>query len=186
MPKTKKAMRHKREKVLKKRLKEQTRNAATIVKRIAKIKKDIWELELEDFKGLGLLPQLTWEYTNWVRLMGCTAIGFKSTETTMDSEVVNKIQDWIFEHENKEYIGEVRFFTKSTDGYKILLALMMDNVDDNVDDDEDDSLAVGEKMLVTVFAIDVEETGTGHEAEKKALKTFAENWNIKAEIEGKQ
>ena len=37
-------IRKKREKALKKRLKEQTRNAATIVKRIAKIKKDLWKI----------------------------------------------------------------------------------------------------------------------------------------------
>jgi hypothetical protein len=176
MPKTTKAIRHKRRKVLTKRMKEQTRNAAMIVKRIAKIKKDIWKLDLEDFKELGLLSQLTWEYTNWVRLMGCTAIGFRSVETTGNSKVVKKIQKWIWKHDNKEFVGEVRFFTKDTDDYEILLALKMNYAED------DDFCEHEDKKTVTVFAIDVEETGTGHNAEEKALKTFAENWDMKAEI----
>ena len=37
-------------------------------------------------------------------------------------------------------------------------------------------------MAVTIFAIEVEESGTGRDAEKKALKTFAEKWDIEAEI----
>lgn len=177
MPKTKKAMRHKKKKVLTKRMKEQTRNAAMIVKRIAKIKKDIWKLKLEDFKELGLLPQLTWNYENRVRLFGCTATGFRSTETTLNSEVVKKIQKWIWKYGDKEFDNEVRFFTKSIDGYKVILALQMDWVDDEkCYNNETDPMAV------TIFAIDMEETGTGHKAEEVALTDFAEKWNIKAEI----
>ena len=41
MAKTKKAKRDARKKVLTKRMKEQTRNAAKIVKRIARLKKEI-------------------------------------------------------------------------------------------------------------------------------------------------
>jgi hypothetical protein len=172
---TTKAIRNKREKILKKKLKEQTRNAATIVKRIAKIKKELWELELDDFKELGLLPQLTWEYVDRVSLFGCTAIGFRSTETTLNSKVVKEIQKWIWKH--KDSNGDVRFFRKVTDGYTIQLALQMDWIDDEECWNEET-----DPMRVTIFAIDVEETGTGHDAEKKALKTFAEKWNIKAEI----
>lgn len=174
---TTKAIRHNKKKVLTKRMKEQTRNAATIVKRIAKIKKELWELELDDFKELGLLPQLTWEYVDRVSLCGCTAIGFKSTETTLNSKVVKKIQKWIWEYGNKDFENEVRFFVKTTDNYRILLALQMDWVDDEECYNEET-----DPMCVTIFAIDIEELGTGHDAEKKALKTFAEKWNIKAEI----
>jgi len=176
MAKTKKAIRHKRKKVLQKRMKEQTRNAAMIVKRIAKIKKDIWKLDLEDFKELGLLSQLTWEYENRVRLMGCTAIGFRSVETTGNSKVVKKIQKWIWKHDNKEFIGEVRFFTTDIDGYQILTALKMDWAED------DDYCEHEDRKTVTVFTIDAEETGTGHNAEEVALTYFAEKWDMKAEI----
>jgi hypothetical protein len=178
MAKTKKAMRHKKKKVLTKRMKEQARNAAMIVKRIAKIKKDIWKLELEDFKELGLLPQLTWNYENRVRLLGCTAIGFRSTETTLNSKVVKKIQKWIWKNGNKEFVNEVRFFTKDIDGYKVLLALQMDWTDDEECYNEET-----DPMAVTIFAIDVEETGTGHKAEEVALTEFAEKWNIEGIIE---
>lgn len=174
---TTKAIRHKKKKVLTKRMKEQTRNAETIVKRIAKIKKELWELELDEFKELGLLPQLTWEHVDRVGLCGCTAIGFRSTETTLNSKVVKKIQKWTRKHGNKDFVDEVRFFTKVTDNHKVLIALQMDWVDDEERYNEDT-----DPMCVTIFAIDIEETGTGHDAEKKALKTFAEKWNIKAEI----
>lgn len=176
MAKTLKAIRDKKEKVLKRRLKEQTRNAAKTVKRMAKIKKQLWELEFDKFKEIGLLPQLTWNYEDRVRLFGCTAIGFRSTETTLNSKVVKKIQKWTWKHKHKEF-GDVRFFRKETDGYTILLALQMDWTDDEeCYNEETDSMAV------TIFAIDVEETGKGRDAEKKALKTFAEKWNIEAEI----
>ena len=85
---TKKAIRHKKKKVLTKRMKEQTRNAAKIVKRIANIKKELWELELDEFQETGLLQQLTWEYVSRYRLFGCTAIGFRSKEDTTDSKIV--------------------------------------------------------------------------------------------------
>jgi hypothetical protein len=176
MVRTTKAIRHKKKKVLTKRMKEQTRNAATIVKRIAKIKKELWELELEEFKELGLLPQLTWKYVDRVRLLGCTAIGFSSVETTLDSKVVKKLQKWIWKREDKEF-RDARLYRKSIDGYTILLSLQMDWVDDEAIWDEEK-----DPMCVTIFAIDVQETGTGGDAEKVALKQFAEEWNIKAEI----
>jgi hypothetical protein len=177
MPKTKKAMRDKKKKVLTKRMKEQTRNAAMIVKRIAKIKKDIWKLELADFKELGLLPQLTWNYVDRVSLFGCTAIGFRSTETTLDSKVVKKIQKWIQKREDKEF-RDARLYRKSIDGYTVLLSLQMDWVDDEAIWDEE-----SDPMAVTIFAIDVQETGTGHKAEEVALKQFAEEWKIEATID---
>ena len=180
MAKTKKAMRHKKKKVLTKRMKEQVRNAAMIVKRIAKIKKDIWEIELEEFKELGLLPQLTWEYVDRVSLFGCTAIGFRSIETTLNSKVVKKIQKWIWKWiwkcEDKEF-RSARLYRKSIDGYTVLLSLQMDWANDyDIWDEEKDP------MTVTIFAIDVQETGTGHKAEEVALKQFAKKWNIEAEI----
>jgi hypothetical protein len=136
----------------------------------------MWGIELEDFKELGLLSQLTWEYTNWVRLMGCTAIGFRSKETVSSSKVIKKIQKWAWKHGNKQFVGEVRLFTKDTDGYPILLALKMEYEED------DDFCEHEDRKIVTIFAIDSEETGTGHNAEEKALKTFAEKWDMKAEI----
>ena len=182
MPITKKAMRHKRKKVLTKRMKEQTRNAATIVKRIAKIKKELWELELEDFQERDLLSKLTWTYQNRVRLFGCTAIGFTSTENVSNSKAVGSIQKWTLEHEDKEY-GDVRLFRKSIDGYTILMALQMDYAEDYDEDDDTDPYDRDKNtLIVTVFAIDVQETGTGHDAEKVALTDFAEKWNLEAEI----
>lgn len=177
MAKTKKAIRQAHKKVLNRRMKEQTRNVAKIVKRIAKIKKELWEIELDDFKELGLLPQLTWKYVDRVCLFGCTAIGFRSTEITLNSKVVKKIQKWIWKHKDSSGYGDVRFFIKLTDGYTIQLALQMDWTDDDECYNEDT-----DPMCVTIFAIDTEETGTGCPSEKKALKTFAEKWNIEAEI----
>lgn len=186
MAKTKKAKRASRKKVLTKRLKEQNRNAKKVEKRIERIERDIWELELDAFQETGLLQQLTWTYQDRVRLMGCTAIGFRSTETTQNSKVVKKIQKWIWKLTDKR-LGEMRFFRKAIDGYIILLALQMDWIDDDANWNENI-----DPMAVTIFAIDVEETGTGcdaekkgtsRDAEKKALKTFAEKWDIEVDIQ---
>jgi hypothetical protein len=177
MPKTVKAKRSARKKVLTRKMKEQTRNAAKVAKRIARIKKELWELELDEFRETGLLQQLTWTYEDRVRLLGCSAIGFMSTETTLDSKVVRKIQKWFWEH-REERRDDVGFFTKSIDGYRINLALQMDWTDDEECYNEGT-----DPQCVTIFAIDVEETGTGHPAEKKALKAFAEKWDIEATID---
>jgi hypothetical protein len=175
MAKTKKAKRAAREKVLTRRMKEQTRNAAKIVKRIAKIKKELWEIELDEFQETGLLQQLTWEYVDRVRLLGATAIGFRSKENVSNSVAANKVQQWIWLNRDEKE-DDVRLFRTTINKYRILIALQMDYAEDD-DDSEDES-----RMHVTIFAIDVEETGTGHDAEKKALNNFAEKWNIKAEI----
>jgi hypothetical protein len=52
--------------------------------------------------------------------------------------------------------------------------------------EDDDYCEHEDKKTVTVFTIDTEETGTGHNAEEVALTYFAEKWDMKAEIEGRQ
>ncbi len=176
MARTAKAKRATSKKVLTKKLKEQDRNAKKVAKRREKIKKKLWELELAEFHESGLLSQLTWEYEPRVSLFGCSAIGFRSKEISTDNKVVDRIQKWTWKHRDQA-LGDVRLYRRSIYGYTILLALQMDWVDDDACYNEGT-----DPMVVTVFAIDVEETGTGRDAEKAGLKAFAENWNIEADI----
>ena len=176
MDKTPQAARRGNRKILRKNLKKQKRNAKTVAKRIEKIEAKLWEIELEEVNESGIISQLTWEYNDRVRLFGATAIGFRSKERNSNSEAVKEIQRWIWKNRNTK-LNHVKLFTKTIDDYKILLALQMDYADDDYDD-QDDS-----RLVVTIFALDSEETGTGYEAEKKALIKFAKDWNIDVKVD---
>jgi len=173
MAKTNKAIKHEKKKVLKQRLKEQNRNATSIARCIAKTEKELWKLELDDLKDTGLLQQLTWEFVPDVKLWNCRATGFSSVEHTMNSKIVKRIQKWSSKHEENDF-GFVSMFRTTIDDYKILIALQMDYQDCNEEDEDG--------MVVTIFAIDNEESFKGSNAEKKALKTFVKKWNIDVDI----
>ena len=164
---TKEAKRKSRVNVLNRRLKKQQRSAKMVKKRITKIEKELWEIELERFDDSGLLQQLTWEYTDWVRLLGATAIGIRSKEND-DNEIVKEIKKWYWKHEDG--FGFVKLYKKVVDKYEILFGLDLHYADDNED-----------KNVVRVWAIDNEETGTGVPSEKIALKQFVKKWNLKVD-----
>lgn len=177
MPVTKKAIRNKQKKVLVKKIKEQTRNAAKVEKRLAKLKKELWKLEIEEFMDRGLMQQLTWEFVSDVQLCNCHATGFRSKENTLNSKEVKAIEKWIQSRKENDF-GHASVWGKTVDGYDILVAIQMDCVGEDEDGYPDDN----EGWLVTLWAIDTEETGTGVPAEKEALKQFIEKWKIQAEI----
>lgn len=176
MARTAKAKRATSKKILTRKLKEQNRNAKKVAKRKEKIEKKLWELKLEDFKDTGLLSQLTWEFEPRVSLFNCEGTGFRSKENTSNSEVVKKIQDWRWKHRRRgRYTDHVELsYKKVVNGYQILLGLQMGYANDDIYDGP---------MVVEVFAIDVNETGTGVPTEKLVVNKFAEEWNMSVETQ---
>ncbi len=172
MPVTKEAKRKVRIKVLNRQLKEQKRNVGKVERRISKIEKELWEIEVEKLKDTGLLQKLTWEYSKWIRLFGCTAIGIRCKENREDNKVVQELQKWFWKYSNSN--GCVRIHTKVVEKYAIQTGMSMATTDD---DDYSEA-----RMIVEIYTIDVDETGTGHSSEKKALKTFAKKWGIEVDL----
>ncbi len=175
---TKKAIRRLEEKTLNRRLKRQKRNAEMVTKRIKRIEKQLWKLELDDLNEKGLLQQLTWEFEPNVELFNCHATGIRSKETNSNSEVVKEIQKWFWEYHNERFAC-VEFSRKVIDGYNIFLGLQMEYVGD----DEMDGGDSGEDMAIVIYAIDVDDReGTGKESEKSVIKSFVKKWDIKVDI----
>ena len=177
MPATKKAVINKKKKVLIRKIKEQTRNAAKVEKRLHKLNKELWKLEIEEFLDKGLLQQLTWEFVPDVQLCNCHATGFRCKEHSSDNKTVQEIRKWIYSRKENDF-GYASVWGKTFDGYKILVAIQMDFEDC----DEDGCANEGSEEFITLWAIDTEETGTGVPAEKEVLKQFTDKWNIKTTV----
>ncbi len=175
MANTTKAKRTKRKKILTKRLKEQDRNAKKVATRREKIKKQLWDLELDDLRDTGLLQQLTWKFEPRVGLFNCEGTGFISKENTSNSEEVKNIQEWTWKHlSDGRYANHVELFFKVINGYHILMGLQMGWATDDIYDGP---------MVVEIFAIDIDETGTGVETEKSVVNEFVEKWEIEVDIQ---
>lgn len=172
MDRTAKAKRATSKKVITKQLKEQNRNAKKVAKRIERLKKKLWELELAEFCESGLLSQLIWEYEPRVSLFNCEGTGFRSKENTSNSEAVKKIQEWFWSVGNEKF-DFVEISYKVVNDYHILLGLKMGYA---IDDDYDGP------MVVEIFAIDTDETGTGVPTEKSVVNEFAKKWNMSVGI----
>ncbi len=174
MPVTTKAKREAKKKVLNKTLKRQEKKAKTVANRVAKTKKELWQLELDDINESGLLSQLTWEFEPRVGLFNCEGTGFISKENTSNSEAVKKIQEWTWKHlSDGRHANHVELSFRVVNGYHILMGLQMGWATDDI---------YNGPMVVEVFAMDTYETGTGVETEKLVISKFAEKWNIEVDI----
>ena len=157
-------------KILQKILREQKIISEITAKKIEEIEADLWQIELEEVNKSGILSQLTWEYNDRVKLFGVTATGFRTKENTLGSKISKEVEEWYWKHEDGH--GFVQIYKKVIGEYQIMMALDFDYEDDTE-----------ENKVVRIWALDNEETGTGVPSEKKALKTFAEKWNIDAKVD---
>lgn len=163
MAKTEKAKRAARKKVLTRRLKEQKRNARKTLNRTIKIEKELWELKLERIKEEGILSSLTWRYTSCVPHYKCGAI--ISKETTKNHPGVAKLQKWLRQQTEEEYI---MFFRNAP--FLMCMSFLFD--DDDGFDDRDPMTIVILSVYEGIFEDRVIE-------ERKMLDRFADEWRIK-------
>ncbi len=167
MTKTKKEKRIEKRKTLIKQLKEQKINAKKITNKIKRIEKQLWKLELKNFKDAGLLQKLSWEFEPDVQLFGTHATGLRSKETTEHSLIAQKIERWSWKH-HSDRTDDVEFFVTDVNGYKIILALKLEYENEDTYD----------YFKIVIFAADIEETGTGREAEETAIEEFVDKWEL--------
>lgn len=162
----------KKEKLNKKLIKLQKKKTDLCFK-IRDVKKEIWELELDNINEKGWFSKIDWEYKDWRDDFECNYIQAK--KTIEEDEILKKIHSWyVYNKSKKDYNNDYLKLYKEDNR---LIAMISDY--------KDPYHIRNEELVLSIFAVDFSispEWGEeAKEASNELLDNFAEKFNFKIE-----